>query len=112
MQMDATSTGAKVSSQVSPASGESKLENFDQSPFLDYDLDDGNPDWDANGDNLFGNLPGAFNDEDGDLHDKRKIAEDGKDGDEKGSKRREGEDKSAKKPGRKPSTGEPTTVRD
>lgn len=47
----------------------------------------------------------------GDTHDKRKINEDdGPAGDDGGGKRREGDDKTAKKPGRKPLTSEPTTV--
>ena len=97
--------------QASPGSGKSSSGNLEQSPFLDYDLDDGNFDWDNNDQTLFGNLPEAPNEDDGDLHDKRKNHEDEKDGEENGNKRRESEDKSAKKAGRKPMTGEPTTVR-
>ena len=93
--------------QQTPGSGQ--LSNFDESPsFLDYDLEDGNFDWDNSGDQLFGDLPGTeFNDK-GEHHDKRKAHEG--DEEEGSSKRREGEDKGAKKPGRKPLTGEPTTV--
>lgn len=97
--------------QASPGSGKSSSGNLDQSPFLDYDLDDGNFDWDNNGQSLFGNLPEAPNEDDGELHEKRKNLEDEKDGEENDSKRREGEEKFAKKAGRKPMTGEPTTVR-
>lgn len=88
---------------------------FDESPFLDYEnLDDGNFDWDNSGDQLFGDLPGNEYNEEGELHDKRKASADEEDEEEGSSKRREGDDKSAKKsgqkPGRKPLTGEPTTV--
>jgi len=100
--------------QKTPGSG--GLGSFDESPFLDnYDnLDDGNFDWDNNGEELFGDLPGTEFNEFGDHHDKRKASTD-EDGDEEGSsKRREGDDKAVKKtaqkPGRKPLTGEPTTV--
>ncbi len=48
---------------------------------------------------------------DGDIHDKRKTPEDGKDDDEnEDAKRHEPDEKVAKKPGRKPLTTEPTTV--
>lgn len=46
-----------------------------------------------------------------DIHDKRKMSESSPDPDEIDSKRREGDEKQAKKPGRKPLTTEPTTVR-
>jgi AP-1-like factor len=95
--------------QQTPGSGQ--LSNFDESPsFLDYDLDDGNFDWDNSGDQLFGDLPGTEYNEDGEHHDKRKAASGEDDEEEGSSKRREGNDKGAKKPGRKPLTGEPTTV--
>ena len=81
----------------------------DDSPFLDYELEDGQFDWDNSQDNLFPDLPGMDSAE-GDHHDKRKASIDS-DGLETGaSKRREGEEKTAKKPGRKPLTAEPTTV--
>lgn len=49
---------------------------------------------------------------DGDIHDKRKTPEGGKDDDEnEDTKRHEPDEKVAKKPGRKPLTTEPTTVR-
>ena len=92
--------------QETPGSGQ--LGNFDESPFLDYD--DGNYDWDNSGDLLFGDLPGAESYGDGEHHDKRKASLDDEDEEEEPSKRREGDDKTAKKPGRKPMTGEPTTV--
>lgn len=110
--VDSTSPDTKAfqsSIHASPDSGKSSPENLDKSPFLDYDFDETNIDWDPNGESLFGNLPGTVHEDDGDLHDKRKNHEDEKDGEENINKRREGEDKSAKKPGRKPLT-EPTTV--
>lgn len=95
--------------QQTPGSG--NLSNFDESPsFLDYDLEDGNFDWDNTGDQLFGDLPGSDFNDDHEHHDKRKAST--PDGEEEGSsKRREGDEKGAKKPGRKPLTGEPTTKR-
>ena len=100
----------QMSIQTSQGSVNPNSAKLDQSPPLDYDLDETTLDWDYNGESLFGNFPDALNEDDGDLHDKRKNPEDEKDGEENGNKRREGEDKSAKKPGRKPLT-EPTTVR-
>ena len=94
--------------QETPGSGH--LSNFDDSPFLDFDLDDGNFDWDNSGDQLFGDLPGAESYVDGEHHDKRKASIEDEDEEEGTSKRREADDKTAKKPGRKPMTGEPTTV--
>ena len=94
--------------QETPASGQ--LSNFDESPFLDFDLDDGNFDWDNSGDQLFGDLPGTESYVDGEHHDKRKASTEDEEGEEGTSKRREADDKTAKKPGRKPMTGEPTTV--
>ena len=94
--------------QETPGSGH--LSNFDDSPFLDFDLDDGNFDWDNSGDQLFGDLPGTESYVDGEHHDKRKASIEDEDEEEGTSKRREADDKTAKKPGRKPMTGEPTTV--
>ncbi|MCJ1477826.1 DNA-binding transcription factor yap1 [Lambiella insularis] len=84
----------------------------DESPFLDYDLDEGNFDWDVNGDQMIGSLPGtSVDDDDADLHDKRKASDDDVDEHDGGGKRREGDDKTSKKPGRKPLTSEPTSKR-
>lgn len=99
--------------QQAPVSGQ--LDSFDESPFLDYEnLDDGTFDWENSGDQLFGDLPGNEHNNEGEHHDKRKASIDEEDEEEGSSKRREGDDKSTKKtgqkPGRKPSTGEPTTV--
>lgn len=97
--------------QASP--GSAILGGFDESPLLESEYDDANFDWDNSGGDLFGSLPGNFDGDDGDLHDKRKNPEDEEDEEENGTKRQEGEDKTAKKPGRKPLTGgEPTTVSD
>ena len=96
--------------QRAPGSAVHRGLEFD-SPFLDLDLDAGNFDWDINGDQMIGSLPGtSIEDEDGDLHDKRKMSEDDAEENEGGGKRREGEDKIGKKPGRKPLTSEPTSV--
>ena len=84
--------------------------DLDNSPYLDYDLDldaDGGFDLDVDG-QMIGSLPGApTSDGEGGTHEKRKLENED---DEGGGKRREGEDKTAKKPGRKPLTSEPTSV--
>lgn len=110
-----TNGASMYTSPIQQTPGSGQLDSFDESPFLDYEnLDDGTFDWDNSGDQLFGDLPGEeFNDE-GEHHDKRKASLDEEDEEEGSSKRREGDDKSVKKtgqkPGRKPLTGEPTTV--
>lgn len=108
----AMANGANMyTSPIQQTPGSGQLSNFDESPsFLDYDLDDGNFDWDNSGDRLFGDLPGTEFNDDGEHHDKRKASSGEDDEEEGSSKRREGNDKGAKKPGRKPLTGEPTTV--
>ncbi|KAI9925250.1 hypothetical protein ASPWEDRAFT_32453 [Aspergillus wentii DTO 134E9] len=76
----------------------------DDSPFLDF-----NPevDFDFPGsDSLIGDLPGG----EYEPGDKRKDI-DGDENEESGKKRRESDDKAAKKPGRKPLTSEPTSKR-
>lgn len=93
--------------QTTPPSGHLDL-GLDDSPYLDFDIDgDGDDayDFDDNG-QMIGDLPEPA----GDLHDKRKSMDGKDDDDEGGGKRRESEDKSGKKPGRKPLTSEPTTV--
>ena len=107
---DHMANGNVFTSPVQETPGSGQLSNFDESPFLDYDLDDGNFDWDNSGDQLFGDLPGTESYGDGEHHDKRKASTEDEDGEEGTSKRREADDKTAKKPGRKPMTGEPTTV--
>ena len=96
-------------SPVQDMPGSATFDSFDESPFLDQDLDDGNFDWDNSGNQLFGDLPGGDLNDDGEHHEKRKASTD-EDEDEGTSKRREGGEKNPKKPGRKPLTGEPTTV--
>ena len=95
--------------QKTPGSG---VVGVDESPFLDYDLDDGNFDWDISNDQMIGSLPGTSldDDEEADLHDKRKMSDDDAEDVDGGGKRREGDDKTSKKPGRKPLTSEPTSV--
>ncbi len=84
---------------------------LDDNSFLDFDLEDGSFDWDNDGDQLMGVIPGTSpNNDEGELHDKRKNPDDEKDEESGGGKRREGDDKSSKKPGRKPLTSEPTTA--
>ena len=98
--------GSKNSLQTSPPSGHFDF-GPDDSPYLDFDIDgegDDSLDFDGQG-QMIGDLPETTSE----LHDKRKSI-DGKDGDEGGGKRRESEDKTGKKPGRKPLTSEPTTV--
>lgn len=92
--------------QDAPGSGQLGF-GTDESPFLDFDPD---VDFDFQGtDQLIGDLPEFDNHESG---DKRKSLDGDEDDTSNGKKRRESEDKdkSAKKPGRKPLTSEPTTV--
>lgn len=92
---------------VSPALTERDNFNADYTPDLDY-LDGDNFDFeDADlGGEMIGALPGEH-------HEKRKMSEDDFDDEEGDAKRQETQEgeKSAKKPGRKPLTNEPTTVR-
>lgn len=90
---------------MSSAPDSGHLDYSDESPFLDFDPDgdfDDSFGYDESS-RMIGSLPG-------DLHDKRKSMDGKDDDDEGGGKRREGEDKTAKKPGRKPLTSEPTNV--
>ncbi|MCJ1313580.1 DNA-binding transcription factor yap1 [Agyrium rufum] len=118
---DLSDINTSFDSYVSPnqnVPGSATLTNgFEDSPYLDYNIEDGNFDWDDS-EQLIGGLPGdeSFDngDEDNEQHDKRKSPEDDLDDDEEeegGGKRREGEDKTSKKPGRKPMTSEPTSKR-
>jgi AP-1-like factor len=109
---------------VAPGSG--SLGALDESPYIDYDysFDDGQiGDFDFTGltgvdGQMIGSLPGASS-SDGDttpalqdhLHDKRGYSDEGADSDEHDGKRREQDEKGAKKPGRKPLTSEPTSKR-
>ena len=95
--------------QAVPLSAGLDSAGFDGSPFLDGDLDETNFDWDLNGD-LIGGLPGASGSNGEAEHgDKRKSPEDGEEPEGSG-KRHESEEKTSKKPGRKPLTSEPTSV--
>lgn len=80
----------------------------DDSPFLDFNPDD----LDFQGtENLIGDLPDSYLPVDEyELGDKRKSMGGKSDTEEGGKKRRESEEKVARKPGRKPLTSEPTTV--
>ena len=103
--------GAEIyTSPTQEVPGSGTLGSFDESPFLDYELEDGNFDWENSGDQLFGDLPGSENNDDSEHHEKRKASIEDDDEEEGTNKRREGGEKNAKKPGRKPLTGEPTTV--
>ncbi|KAL1591685.1 DNA-binding transcription factor yap1 [Paraconiothyrium brasiliense] len=97
--------------QSTPASAFNNIGGIEESPFGDY-LDGDNFDFDNadNGDLMIGALPGDSPSKEGEASEKRKSP--GDDADEDGGgKRREGDDKQAKKPGRKPLTSEPTTKR-
>ena len=100
--------------QTTPASNFDAF-NLNESPFADYLDGDSNFDFDngENGDLMIGELPGDNSQFEGDNEttDKRKSPEDDTEDPDGGGKRREPEDKTAKKPGRKPLTSEPTTVR-
>lgn len=107
--------GAISASPVQQAPGSADLNGFEPSPFLDYDYDfgaEGDFDYSFANDSsqMIGALPGTSSDGEADLHDKRSHPDDDED-DEGGGKRREGDDKQSKKPGRKPLTNEPTSVR-
>ncbi|KAL1955712.1 hypothetical protein VTO42DRAFT_8184 [Malbranchea cinnamomea] len=79
----------------------------DESPFLDFNLD---ADFDFNAtDALIGELPGDPP-ADSESREKRKSI-DGKQTEDNGKKRKENEEKTPKKPGRKPLTSEPTSKR-
>ena len=101
------------------APGSGAMPPLDNSPFIDYDYEFDNTAGDF-GDfdfttmpqgQMIGNLPGTSSDG-GDVqtHDKRGLSEDDIEEDEHDGKRREGDEKGARKPGRKPLTSEPTSV--
>ncbi|KAF9741131.1 hypothetical protein PMIN03_007625 [Paraphaeosphaeria minitans] len=99
--------------QSTPASAFNNIGGLDESPFGDYLDGDANFDFDNadNGDLMIGELPGDSPDREGEVLEKRKSPDDDVEDAEGGGKRREGEAKEAKKPGRKPLTSEPTTKR-
>ena len=97
--------------QSTPAGAFSSI-GIDESPYIDY-IDGDNFDFDNadNSDLMIGGLPGDSPEQDGeDGVEKRKSPDDDVEDPDGGGKRREPEDKQAKKPGRKPLTSEPTTV--
>ncbi len=109
-------TQAKPSAPLEPSADLSLLDDFRlaDGSLIDYNLDLG---WDDPLNLEDGDETGELQDEvpsntngDGapDTHEKRKNPDDDGEG---GGKRREGEEKPAKKPGRKPLTSEPTTKR-
>ncbi|OBT83686.1 hypothetical protein VE02_07577 [Pseudogymnoascus sp. 03VT05] len=103
------------------APGSGSLANLDESPFIDYDYDFDNEasygEYDFSNlpqGQMIGNLPGTSSDGDAaanESHDKRGLSDDEENDDEPDGKRREGDDKTSKKPGRKPLTSEPTSKR-
>lgn len=96
------------------------LTNLDENPFIDYDYDFDNEasygDFDFSGlpqGQAVGGLPSVGTPSDGDVptHDKRGLSDEDENEDEPEGKRRDGDDKTSKKPGRKPLTSEPTSKR-
>lgn len=107
-------TMAQNTTSTASAPNSGRLE-FDDSPFMDYPLDGEEESFNFDDEGqMFGDLPedspenGITDPEH--LHDKRKSLSTQDQDDEGGGKRREGGDKQAKKPGRKPLTSEPTSV--
>ncbi len=120
------SPGALTDSPVQSTDGN----GYQESPYLDYDLDFGAADSsfdfsfdDTNGAKMIGALPGSAEEGesptsdtksdsvDGDSPDKRSHPDDEDDDEQSGGgKRRESEEKVPKKPGRKPLTTEPSSV--
>lgn len=104
----------------SPVQGTDGLSSFQGSPDFDYDYDfaggDSSFDFsfdDTNQPKMIGDLPGSkkgsqSDSADGDSPEKRSHPDDGENS---GAKRRESEEKVAKKPGRKPLTTEPSSKR-
>ncbi|KAI5257439.1 PAP1-domain-containing protein [Aureobasidium subglaciale] len=114
----ASNNASAIREKSKPVADMSALEFEDTSPYLDYLDGDTSFDFDAsdlNGQHMFENMDSnASNKSDssnGDKPDKRKSPEEDSLEDEVDAKRREGEPKEAKKPGRKPLTSEPTTKR-
>ncbi|KAI9663571.1 MAG: DNA-binding transcription factor yap1 [Trizodia sp. TS-e1964] len=98
--------------QAAPHPADFSPTDQDESPFLEYDLElDGSYDLDDHdaGPLMIGSLPGTYATAASSLHDKRKNSQDDKGDVEGGGKRREGDEKIPKKPGRKPLTSEPAT---
>lgn len=100
-----------------PSTDMNPLDFDDTSPYLEYLDGDTSFDFDPSDlggqhmfDNMGSNASNKSDSTDGDKPDKRKSPEEESPEDEVDAKRREGEPKEAKKPGRKPLTSEPTTV--
>lgn len=106
-----TSSGSYSASPGFDRSQNSGNLGYDESPFLDFNPD---LDFDFQGsESLIGDLPGGFPSDDPEVGEKRKDLEGRSDNEneDSGKKRRESDDKTAKKPGRKPLTSEPTSKR-
>lgn len=111
-----------MSFNASPPQGLNSLSSFQNSPELDYDYDFTGADssFDYSIDNIgqakmIGDLPGSSTkarseSADNETSDKRSHPDDDEE-ETNGAKRRESEDKVAKKPGRKPLTTEPSSKR-
>ena len=97
-------------------SGSLPLNGFEESPFIDYDYEfdpEAGFDYDFANDSqgqMIGKLPGTSSDGDAESNDKRSHPDDEDETVDGGGKRREGDEKVSKKPGRKPLTSEPTSV--
>ncbi|KAF2874292.1 transcription factor PAP1-domain-containing protein [Massariosphaeria phaeospora] len=102
-----------TSPQQTTPSGGFNNGSVEESPFADYLDGDASFDFDnADCDLMIGALPGDSPEQRGEEStEKRKSPDDDADEPDGGGKRRETEDKQAKKPGRKPLTSEPTTKR-
>ncbi len=106
----------------SPVQAGDALSSFQNSPDLDYDYDfagaDSSFDFsfdDSNQPKMIGDLPGAkrpsrSDSADSESPEKRSHPDDDDDDEPSGAKRRESDEKVAKKPGRKPLTTEPSSV--
>ncbi|PSN73417.1 PAP1-domain-containing protein [Corynespora cassiicola Philippines] len=98
--------------QSTPGTAFNNGGSIDESPFLDYVDGDNSFDFEGNDDLMIGALPGdSPGKKNGESTEKRKSPDDDVEDPDGGGKRREPEDKQAKKPGRKPLTSEPTTKR-
>ncbi|KAL2260936.1 hypothetical protein VTK26DRAFT_4920 [Humicola hyalothermophila] len=115
-----TNSGLQPQFTASPVLAADGMESFQASPDLNYDYDfagaDSSFDFsfeDINQPKMIGDLPGAkqparSDSADNESPEKRSYPDDGEDS---GAKRRESEEKVAKKPGRKPLTTEPSSKR-
>ena len=110
LSQDSGDQGGLYNPVSSSAPGSAQLDfSNDESPYLDFDFDgeaDDVFDREFN-EQMAGDIPEPNAHE---LHDKRKTIHGNENSDDGGGKRREADDKSNKKPGRKPLTSEPTTV--